>query len=285
MSVLLAPVGGAALSWYLDRHQAAPPPDPAAADAGSVAALFSLQKREQFLHAAVDQYADPGNDPGNVRDGVKFAVELGLLYLDDKVPRLDDAEHLFKKLIDNPHNVRAYGAVGRLGLGVVLAFRNRPEESDRLFLEVLEKRPDGKRFDGLLQQLTLNVNFRHKLVEALDYNAKNLEAMKQKVPPGDGEVSQVPPEPTLPTAAARRREGAGQGHGIGRPSNVQPRTKKRTPGSSRKPGVRRNRSPSRATFLSAHSAERAHPFLPWLTGRLSSSRACRSGRCRPWRKS
>jgi len=178
LSLLLAAVGGAAIGWYRSRHQAAPPPEPAAADAGAVEAMFSLEKRERFLLLAAEQYADPGNDQGKVREGVKFAVELGLLYLDDKLPRLDDAEQLFKKLIDNPHNVKAYGAVGRLGLGIVLAFRNRPEESARLFMEVP---PDIKKFDGL-QQAMLHPNFRHKIVEALNFNEKNLEAQMQKLP-------------------------------------------------------------------------------------------------------
>src|SRR5262249_21762104 len=82
-SLLLSTGAGAALAWLrLMKQPSTAPANGLAADDGNVEAIFSKQRHEQFLKEAVEQYADPGNDPTRIRNGLNHGIELGLHYLD-----------------------------------------------------------------------------------------------------------------------------------------------------------------------------------------------------------
>jgi serine/threonine-protein kinase len=163
-SLLLSAAYGAGLAWMRFKK----PAEPVAAisdDASAVDALFSQQKREQFLKDAVAQYANPGEDPARIRLGAGQCIELGLFYLD--AWRLPDADEHFNRLMKSP--VKPYVNIGRLGHAIVLGLQNHPSESNQavleLFKEVRNPRP------GLY--LTDNPRWAQWLGRALDYNYAN----------------------------------------------------------------------------------------------------------------
>jgi serine/threonine-protein kinase len=172
LTIVLGLVGGAVLGW----HRSPPPgarlqSQGRAEDAGEVEALLSEQKREQFLITAVNQYGDPGGDPTQLALGLGHRLELGLVYLQQW--RLAEADEFFKGLINNPPKVPAYHSLGRVGGAMVLAFQNRPEESNRAFLKLLvEKWPES---DRLQRQPFLfnNPRLREMIARALNYNHAN----------------------------------------------------------------------------------------------------------------
>src|SRR5262249_19755852 len=101
LSVLLAAVVGLAVGRSRSRATGTPSPDqpaPVASDV-EVGALFSLAKREEFLKQAMQQYANPGLDPQLKKQGIRHALELGKMYLDQW--RLTDADFFFSGLINN----------------------------------------------------------------------------------------------------------------------------------------------------------------------------------------
>ena len=176
-SLALAAGGGAVLAGVLRMGWfQAPPPGPAPLDVRAAGALASLKEHEQVLKAAVEQHADPGDDPGKRSTGLGLCVELGLLYLDQW--RLDEAAQFFARLQANPH-VREYRDLGRLGQAVVLAFQNRPGESNKVFLELFPDRPP--RLDRLAF-LRPNPPLRQLAWKALEYNEVNATA-KEPFPP------------------------------------------------------------------------------------------------------
>jgi serine/threonine-protein kinase len=104
-------------------------------DAAAAAETFfhSRKEREAFLVGQLKRYAQPGEDRDRIKWGVKYAIELGLIYLEDR--RLDEADRLFKDL-DRPGQGPAYHTLGKLGQALVLAFQDRAEESNKLFLQL-----------------------------------------------------------------------------------------------------------------------------------------------------
>jgi hypothetical protein len=137
-SLLVAVAAGLVAGWAANRPPpqapgGAPPPE----DPGPVARAQSTQKeKEKVLLTLIQEQNAKPIDPGNPGAGLNYSLELGLLYLRDP-SRLDDAELFFKELMDKkiPH----YSALGKLGKAMVLAFKDQPEPSNRLFLSVLEK--------------------------------------------------------------------------------------------------------------------------------------------------
>jgi tetratricopeptide (TPR) repeat protein len=137
-----------------------------------------------------------GFNPGAFEEFKKHfdaTQHLGLLYVDQR--RLDEAEAFFKNLRDKPpHDTKIYSGLGKIGLGLVLAYQNKPTESNQVFLEIEKQRPQfgekGKQPGGdwkpwmgrgprefsaeayLLAQPTI----RRAVAEALSYNLANLDA-------------------------------------------------------------------------------------------------------------
>src|SRR5262249_9813577 len=89
------------------------------------------------------------------------------------------AERLFSRVGD-PRHPPPYVFLGRLGQAMILAFRDKYEESNRLFKELLvEKKPDAKKPAGqaeVVQLQRLNFQLRPMIARALDHNAANSPA-------------------------------------------------------------------------------------------------------------
>jgi serine/threonine-protein kinase len=169
----LALAAGFAVGWY--RQRPAPNTgdpshevigqneDPALDD-------LSPQERERELKRYFQQWGKPGGSKLDETAGLKIAIELGLLYLNQR--RYDDAEKFFKEL-DAPPEQKvpfAYRFYGRLGRGMVLAFRNLPDESNKQLVMVLQK---GEKLGPAGPFWRTNPAVREMLAEALRFNHAN----------------------------------------------------------------------------------------------------------------
>jgi serine/threonine-protein kinase len=193
-SVLLAVLAGAAFAWQrrdgagpLRRAAAGPP-----ADAAEVEALAPAHRREQALREAAEQYLT-APDTKRVAVGFGLCLDLGLLYLE--ADRLDDADRLFTRL-DGIRQPPIYHLLGHVGRGIVLALRDRPEESNRMFGAVfgaprftnpLQNKAGPRRLENLAKQdpafqMLVNPQWRYWLSKALYHNARN-GTPEDKVPP------------------------------------------------------------------------------------------------------
>jgi serine/threonine-protein kinase len=163
---LLAALGaGAGAGWVWRQHQAAPPPQASQAenDLPAPEAPASLARQEQFLREAVEHYANPGKEQGQIRQGLGAFTELGLFYLDQG--RLDDADQLFTRLqgLEPP----VYRYLGRLGHAIVLGLQSKPEQSNDAFSQFFAGPP---MLVGLLRQYP---RLGQWVATALDYNKIN----------------------------------------------------------------------------------------------------------------
>jgi hypothetical protein len=138
-------------------------------------------------------------------------LELAVYYLNQW--RLEDADRLFERLINNPANVKVYMVVGRFGHAIVLAFQDKAEESNRVFLQAIgesEQAPGRLRF-----LLNRNPRFLQAVAKALDHNAANLAASNRHLSPGLEQLRKAQPLPAPPPrrqaaerSPARARDGA-----------------------------------------------------------------------------
>ncbi len=201
LSVMLALVGGAGLAWLRSRPQPSSSPVPSPPPTAASEPLLLQQEREQFLRQAVQQYANPGGDRGRRDLGLRHSLELGLLYLEQR--RLDEAEHLFTSLMDNPSRVPIYTTLGRVGRAIVLAFQDRPAESNQIFVHLAsERRPENERFERA-RYLFIHPQLRYLIAQALDHNAANLRAQNEPFP-DELQYLRKPPSPGLPAGGGRR---------------------------------------------------------------------------------
>jgi serine/threonine-protein kinase len=190
LSVFLALAGGLVYGWLSASHTSAPRPAPEVADESR--ARLSQKEQEEFLVKAVKQrYANPQNQV-DMLHGLDFYIDLGLLYLKDR--RLSEAEKYYKGLDRPDQRWRMYQVVGKLGEAMVLAFQDKPKESNdrfQVFLnpKVAEKLSLGPR--GLLNHPQL----RAAIAEALHHNLANApDAFPSVLRP-----YLHPPAPTLKT--------------------------------------------------------------------------------------
>ena len=144
LAVLLAAAGGVAGYLLLNPPAETAPPPPSnppqvgLPDVRPPERLNTARERELLAVLASEE---PKSE-----EVIAASVELGLLYVREK--RLDDAEARFKKLEAKqfPKEFVATGTAnlaGRLGQAIVLAYRDRVTESNRLFTEVVNS-PFGK---------------------------------------------------------------------------------------------------------------------------------------------
>lgn len=82
-------------------------------------------RRETILRDAARGYIQ-GAGTGSQTTGLALCLDLGLLYLNQG--HWDEAESFFKEC-DNDLADPSYQALGKLGLGIVYALKNRPQES------------------------------------------------------------------------------------------------------------------------------------------------------------
>jgi serine/threonine-protein kinase len=175
-TVLLALLlgAGAGVGWLRLRARSHPLPSVGGTgEAGELTPLFSEAEREKFLLQAVERYANPGGDPSRIRLGLGHAIELALFYLERH--RLDEAERFFARLESPDQKVPRYRNLGRLGRAMVLAFRDRPVESNDLFKQLLDVKTERER---VLQSLQINQNpwLRLWIGRALEHNYQNATA-------------------------------------------------------------------------------------------------------------
>jgi serine/threonine protein kinase len=185
-SIGLAFLGGAFGAWLRNSSQASPSRDqghgasaelkPQDEAAPTDPLLSSHQERERWLAAELYQYGKPGEDRERLTAGLKYAVELGLLYLDER--RLDDAQRFFQGLNGQDKPI-AYQKLGQMGQAIVLAFRDRPRESNALFRNVVRsfvQTPEPKNVPQNIWYFYLlrsHRQFRRTVARALDQNADN----------------------------------------------------------------------------------------------------------------
>jgi serine/threonine-protein kinase len=189
VTVLLSLLGGASVAWLRNRASASSPP-PATAEPGDSPLVTEQDKHERFLINAVAEYANPAADRDKLEVGLRHNLELGLFYLQQQ--RLDTAEHFFQGLIENSFKVEAYRTLGRIGQAIVLARQDRPEESNKQFLELRRLSQRTGRVPDRLPFLLRSGPLRYETAKALEYNRSN--ATKNAPFPTELEPWRKPPE-------------------------------------------------------------------------------------------
>ncbi len=199
---LVATFGGVVLAMVL--HQPAPhanptpvEPAPGLPDVRSPDKLNTTRERELILVLNTE-----GTKPD---DAIKASIELGLLYTKER--RLPEANDRFEKLKGREKEwrdlvaARAASVTGRLGLAVVLAHENKPEPSNRLFLDVVQEQPPKFGGPGVpkVDRSVVTVSWTllrypdlsYAVSDALNRNAANLN--KTKLEPAALEQLRSPP--------------------------------------------------------------------------------------------
>jgi eukaryotic-like serine/threonine-protein kinase len=171
---------GLGFGWYRNRSPAHAVVVPGDGDPSTSRASFLPRQREKAL---LKQVKDNGL---NNQAGVNAAVELGLLYLNER--RLDDASTFFKSLCPEDEAGCNGRLLGNLGKAMVLAFGDKTKESNDEFLNAfahidhLEKlqgraRTDAKQEIEVYHLLWKNTSpaaaLREAVAEALYHNYCN----------------------------------------------------------------------------------------------------------------
>jgi serine/threonine-protein kinase len=139
LSLVLALAAGAGVHFW--KIQAAPQLSPSTElSATGEAVRTTPSSRETALRQALKKDGAAVREFDDFRRQFDAAVQLGLLYLDQR--RLTEAEAFFKELHDTPPSEhRFYGAWSRIGQAVVLAFQDKADESNKVFVELEKTRP------------------------------------------------------------------------------------------------------------------------------------------------
>jgi len=199
--VILALAGGVGLGWLWNHRTETNLP---AAQVVPGPVVFEAPKadpqrdREKDLLRLVQDHMKP-NSPVDIAVGVKYSAELGALYLKER--DLADAEKLFEDL-DRKERPPAYHHLAKFGKAAILAFRDQPDESNRLFVQLVESeakyaeaKADKK---GVLSRNNpyvwkTNAELREVMAEALHHNFVNApERFPKKL-----EAFRFPPAPTV----------------------------------------------------------------------------------------
>jgi serine/threonine-protein kinase len=128
--------------------------------------LSPRKEREQLLANELKRHGKTGEAPNQIRAGLTYAMELGVIYLEDW--RLDEAKKFFGQFDEEDHPP-AYQVLGRLGKAIVLAFQDKPAESNQLFQEFVNRPPAFPR-PFLLRS---NRHFRRMIARAVNHNQDN----------------------------------------------------------------------------------------------------------------
>jgi predicted Ser/Thr protein kinase len=195
-STLLALAVGAALGL---RHR--PTPTPAAEPPPSgqqVADLAVLPTpREKELLEAVKREVNPLDRP-RIMAGLEDRIDLGVLYLEQN--RLDEADQFFNELTRATPRLNFYFALGELGHAIVLGLRDRPVESNQIFLKVVSSRGTKPAGDRVLLN---NGRLRPWIARALDHNAANATPQQPFPEKELGHLRKIP-TPVAPTVPPRK---------------------------------------------------------------------------------
>ncbi len=192
-SVVLSAAAGAGYAWYKrqaaltirETGDGARPANPGDVD---VERVLPSQKREQALRDAVEEYLNPKNKKEvEVDTGCRLCRDLGIFYLEHG--RIDDAEKLFDRLEKFPQAPSSYLLLGKLGMAVVLALKDKPAESNARFVKLSkapgfvkvvefwldERKAPGRRPDVVppALQMWAPPALRYWVVQALRFNQMN----------------------------------------------------------------------------------------------------------------
>jgi eukaryotic-like serine/threonine-protein kinase len=177
-SLAAALILGAAAGW-MRRTIPTPPVVPPASATAAEEDLLAVND-EDALRKLTDKYLQPANTGGNVSVGMKLCLDLSVLYLEQH--RLDDAEKLFDRLA-KVADAPSYHTLGRLGAAIVLALRDKAEESNKAFREVVTNDPflaevgkrakENKPADPEFRKMWTNASFRFWLAKAINANLRN----------------------------------------------------------------------------------------------------------------
>ena len=160
--------GGGILAGWLHYHSASST-EPAAEPRQERKEEASAKEWEDTLvKLATQRYANPATVE-EMLEGLPFQIDLGLLYL--KSRRLDRAEAFFKRL-DQQNQRYIYQELGKLGEAMVLALRDKPDASNKLFLQVLKPNLMAKQLANP-RSLLNNQKVREMMAEALHFNQIN----------------------------------------------------------------------------------------------------------------
>ncbi|MCS6975656.1 MAG: serine/threonine protein kinase [Gemmatales bacterium] len=177
-SLFFAYVGGAWTAAALRPHVEEPPVEPT--DTVQAAPLETLlgsyRRKERGYRDLIEETENPGREREELRRGIQHRMDLGLLYL-EQIPReLDRAEELFAAQMKS--KVREYEYLGKVGMAMVLAFRDEPEKSNQLLVEAINQQREGA-----APTLPPNLRWLRMLLTALEHNKRNCQAQKLRYPP------------------------------------------------------------------------------------------------------
>jgi hypothetical protein len=178
-SVAAALVVGAVAGWMRRSGAAQPDIVPMAKAVIADEGLLPVND-EEALRKLTDTYLQPTNAGRDVSVGMELCLKLGVLYLEQH--RLDDAEKLFDRLA-KVADVPSYRTLGRLGDAIVLALRDKAEESNKAFREVTANDPflvevgkrakENKPADPEFRKMWTDASFRFWLAKAINSNVRN----------------------------------------------------------------------------------------------------------------
>ena len=126
-------------------------------------------ERERTLLTIIKDLNSKAPDVPSVNTNLKYSMELGLLYLNDR-QHYDDAEKFFDSLTGKP-NI-AFKTLGRLGIGMAWALKDEPEKSNKSFLSALDKNK-AEKGNALWKY---DRPWREMMAKALNFNLQNSPA-------------------------------------------------------------------------------------------------------------
>jgi len=173
VSLLLAFAFGLAVGYVFIA--AMTPHDPhgngKAAEDAAAKALLEKKDREEYLRKVVEEHIHLKNPP-EVAMGMKYSAELGGMLLKDRA-RLDDADAFFKELAA-PGRANSYRFLGKLGKGMVLAFKDEAAESNKILVQALDRDKPDKGPGKIANFWRDNPAFAELLADAIRHNMVNL---------------------------------------------------------------------------------------------------------------
>src|SRR5262249_50601618 len=130
----LAAAAGLAIGWVRNQSVPAAAVQAQENNAPGPRPVDPFTEREQALLKVLHEQSGKSFNPLKTATELTCSIELGLLYLSEP-EHLHDAELFFKKT--SAKQGPQYKALARLGSAMVLAFKDQPEQSNKLFLEIL----------------------------------------------------------------------------------------------------------------------------------------------------
>jgi serine/threonine protein kinase len=199
-ALVVALVGGLTLGWLWNGTAASttnPPIGPGQAIV-EPPKTDPQREHEKDLIRLVHDHIKP-NTPLDIAVGVRYSIELSVHYLKDR--NLAEADKLFDEL-DRADRPAPYRSLGKFGKAVCLAFRDQPDESNRIFVQLVETeakfaetKTDKKLAIARNNQFVWRSNpeLREVMAEALQFNFVNApDRFPKKLEP-----FRSPPPPTL----------------------------------------------------------------------------------------